>query len=133
MKNFEEQHAAAANVVTVRRPYVAPVLRFYGAVAQMTQGASGPVGDGQGMNMAQSDLALKENIVRVGTHSSGFGLYLFEYKAEYRGQAGHGRHFGVIAQEVEAVVPEAVVIHADGFRRVNYAMLGIRLPARNIH
>ena len=133
MNNSQEQYTAATNVVAGRLPYVAPVLRYYGAVTQMTQGASGAVGDGAGMNMPASDIAYKQNIVRVGTHPSGFGLYLFEYKAQYREQSGYGRQFGVIAQEVEAVVPEAVITHIDGYRRVNYTMLGIQLPDRNLH
>jgi hypothetical protein len=34
---------------------------------------------------------------------------------------------GVIAQEVLAVVPEAVIIGEDGFMRVNYERLGTRM------
>lgn len=78
-------------------------------------------------------MALKQNIVRVGTHPSGFGLYLFEYKAPYREQAGYGRQFRVIALDVEAIVPEAVINHADGYKRVNYTTLGIRLPDPSVH
>ena len=134
MKNSSEDHKLIADVRVARLSYSAPVLRYYGAVAQMTQGSNGTIGEGSGsMLMPQSDIALKQNIVRVGTHPSGFGLYLFEYKAEYRQQAGYGRQFGVMAQEVEAVVPAAVVSHADGYKRVNYTMLGIRLPDRSVH
>jgi hypothetical protein len=107
--------------------------RYYGAVAQMTQGSGGTNGDAGNQTMKPSDIALKQNIVRVGTHPSGFGLYFFEYKTEYRQQAGYGRRFGVIAQEVEAVVPDAVITHADGYKRVNYTMLGIQLPECSIH
>jgi hypothetical protein len=74
---------------------------------------------------AQSGRSFKENIVRLDTHPLGIGLYLFDYKGKYRAQWGHGRQFGVIAQEVEAVMPEAVCMHPDGYKMVNYAMLGI--------
>lgn len=43
---------------------------------------------------------------------------------------GHGRQFGVMADEVEQVMPEAVSVHPDGYKMVDYAMLGI---SRNLH
>ena len=73
---------------------------------------------------------MKENVVRVGEHSPGIGLYLFDYLPQHRDAWGHGRQFGVIAQEVEAVMPEAVQIHANGYRMVNYDILGI---LRSVH
>jgi len=72
-----------------------------------------------------SDRAAKENIVLIGTHPLGIGLYLFDYKPAYRQTWGCGRQFGVMADEVEGVMPEAVSIHADGHKLVDYAMLGI--------
>ena len=72
-----------------------------------------------------SDSSIKENIVRIGDHPRGIGLYLFDYKPEYRDVWGHGRQFGVMAQEVETVLPEAVIMHPDGYKMVNYTMLGI--------
>ena len=76
-------------------------------------------------NLACSDPRAKENIVRIGTHPLGIGLYLFDYKPEFQAQWGYGRQFGVMADEVEAVMPEAVCEHADGYRMVDYAMLGV--------
>lgn len=78
--------------------------------------------------MCSSEQRVKENITRIGDHPLGFGLYLFDYRAEHRDQWGHGRQFGVMIDEVEAIVPEAVSMHADGFKRVDYAMLGIERP-----
>jgi hypothetical protein len=75
--------------------------------------------------MPMSDRTNKENIARIGTHPLGIGIYLFDYKTEYRSQWGHGRQFGVMAQEVETVLPEAVSLHADGYKVVNYTILGI--------
>jgi hypothetical protein len=60
----------------------------------------------------------------VGEHTAGFGLYLFDYKAEFAA-FGTGRQFGVMADEVERVMPEAVSIGDHGYRTVNYALLGI--------
>ncbi len=76
---------------------------------------------------------LKENIVRVGTHPLGIGLYLFDYKPEYRELAGFGRQFGVMADEVEVVLPQAVVMHPDGYKMVDYALLGIDIAEHSVH
>ena len=56
----------------------------------------------------------------------GFGLYLFDYKHEFRDAWGSDRQFGVMADEVEVVMPAAVCVHPDGYRMVNYPMLGIK-------
>ncbi|NMQ18985.1 tail fiber domain-containing protein [Candidatus Competibacter phosphatis] len=77
-----------------------------------------------------SDRLTKENIVRIGIHPLGIGLYLFDYKPEFRDAWGHGRQFGVMADEIEKVMPEAVSVHLDGYKMVNYAMLGI---SRSLH
>jgi len=76
------------------------------------------------MMLTMSDRSLKQNIVQVGEHPIGFGLYLFDYKPEFVG-FGVGRQFGVMADEVERFVPEAVTVGAHGYRSVNYARLGI--------
>ena len=80
------------------------------------------------MGVMVSDRNAKENIVRIGDHFLGLGLYLFNYKVEYRQKWGLGRQFGVMAQEVEIFMPEAVCVHPDGYRMVDYGMLGIAQP-----
>ena len=74
---------------------------------------------GAGMSMIQpfkiSDMRLKSNIERVGTHANGVGVY--EYDID-----GH-RERGVMAQEVLNVKPEAVTMREDGFYMVNYEAL----------
>ena len=116
------------NAVTVKFPYSQPDLKVFGRVQELTQGNNGTNIDMDNTATKQglgSDRALKENIVRIGDHPLGIGLYLFDYKPEYRQKWGHRRQFGVMAQEVETVLPEAVHLHADGYKMVNYAMLGI--------
>ena len=73
-----------------------------------------------------SQRGIKENIVRIGEHPLGLGLYLFDYKPAFRGAWGTGRQFGVMADEVEAVLPEAVSMHPDGYKMVSYGLLGLR-------
>lgn len=109
-------------------PYMRPSLTLYGSVRELTGSGSGGDSDG-GMPMAPaaSDRALKENIVRVGQHPLGMGLYLFDYKPEFQATCGVGRKFGVMADEVELVVPAAVSVGENGYKAVNYAMLGITL------
>ncbi len=115
-----------------KRPYASPTLILFGQVAALTQSQTGcnmsdnptcETGGGMGMT---SERRLKHNIARVGTHPLGIGLYLFDYKPGI-GQA-EGRHFGVMADEVEQVLPQAVVLHPDGYRMVDYRLLGIRFP-----
>ena len=83
--------------------------------------------------MRTSDRIAKENIVRVGTHPLGIGLYLFKYKLEYRQTAGFGRCFGVMADEVEVVLPQAVVMHPHGYKMVDYALLGVDIAEHSVH
>ena len=108
-----------------KKPYRSPVLTAYGSVKELTGNNSGVnTGDSMGMMSSVSDSALKENVVRVGNHPAGFGLYLFTFKPEFI-EFGAGRQFGVMADEVECIVPEAVSVGAHGYRTVNYALLGI--------
>ena len=112
-------------------PYATPVLQLYGSVCELTQGSGGTSLDGSfATKSQQSDRSLKENIVRIDDHPLGIGLYLFDFKEEYRPLWGSDRQFGVMADEVETVMPEAVCEHPDGYKMVNYAMLGIQ---RSVH
>lgn len=80
-----------------------------------TSAAGTAAGAGAGM---MSDRRLKKNIVRIGTHALGIGLYTWDYL--------WGQPFsGVMADEVEKVMPEAVGVHPSGFKWVNYKMLGL--------
>lgn len=72
-----------------------------------------------------SERRVKENIVRIGNHPLGIGLYLFDYRPEHRAQWGRGRQFGVMIDEVERVMPKAVSMHPDGYKRVDHSLLGI--------
>lgn len=62
-----------------------------------------------------SDVRLKSNIERVGTHKLGIGVYDYDIFGK--------RERGVMAHEVADVMPEAVRKHGD-FYQVNYSMIG---------
>lgn len=112
----------------LKKTYTSPRLINYGAVRSLTQAGTAGSNEGSGMStslMAASDRMTKENIVRIDEHPLGIGLYLFDYKPEFCEEWGFGRQFGVLADEVETVMPEAVIGHPDGYKMVNYTMLGI--------
>ena len=68
-----------------------------------------------------SDIRLKEDVTEVARLASGLGLYRFRYANEQT------THVGVIAQEVGDLVPEAVIRGNDGYLRVDYGRLGLRM------
>lgn len=110
----------------VRKAYHCPTLREFGPLHLLTQGAGPNNGDSGQTRMTAPgcDPALKQNVVRVGTHPTGIGIYLFDYKPEHRAQFGSGRQLGVMADEVQTVCPQAVSIGVHGFRTVAYDVLG---------
>lgn len=62
-----------------------------------------------------SDARLKTNIKRIGTHDSGIGIYSY---------LKFGMpEIGVLAHEVEKVMPNAVSTHASGFKMVDYGAI----------
>jgi len=89
------------------------------AEAGMWGGLGSAVGSGIAL-YAKSDIRVKQDITKVGYLDNGFPLYSFQYKPEFRDEAGHGFRIGVMAQDVEQVIPEAVIVGADGYKMVNY-------------
>ena len=73
--------------------------------------------------MDYSDIRMKENIELVGQLPSGLNVYNFEYKPEFKALAGHGKFTGVMAQEVEKVIPDAVATMSNGYKAVNYSLV----------
>lgn len=68
-----------------------------------------------------SDRSIKENISQIGHLENGIPVYSFEYQPAYRDAWGHGPQIGVMAQDVEDIIPDAVSMHADGYKLVDYA------------
>ena len=81
-------------------------------LGQIIQG----LGKGLGGGMAMSDKRLKENIKAVGKLDNGLTVYLFNFKGQDVPQ------IGLIAQEVQKVIPEAVKEGKDGYLRVDYKL-----------
>ena len=70
-----------------------------------------------------SDIRTKDHIKAIGYLPNGLFVYEYEYKPEWKDEAGHGKFIGVMAQEVEMVKPEAVFTRPDGYKMVNYGVL----------
>jgi hypothetical protein len=86
-----------------------------GGLGQFGQAAGGLGALMQGGSMLFSDRRLKSNIVRIGTHPLGIGIYEFDMFGE--------RRTGVMADEVLQVLPEAVIQDAAGYYMVRYDLL----------
>lgn len=69
----------------------------------------------------RSDIALKHDIVLLGYLANGLGYYRFSYLGSSKA------YVGVMAQDVAAVMPQAVVRGSDGYLRVYYEKLGLKL------
>ncbi|MEW6639857.1 MAG: DUF3300 domain-containing protein [Pseudomonadota bacterium] len=68
----------------------------------------------------RSDVRLKHDIVLLGTIDNGVGFYRFAYNGSDKA------YVGVMAQEVQTVMPQAVTRGRDGYLRVFYDRLGLR-------
>ena len=68
--------------------------------------------------MGSSDRRLKTNIVQIGMHPIGVPRYEYDIRGR--------RERGVMAQDLQQVMPEAVDTGPDGYLRVHYWMIGGR-------
>ena len=87
-----------------------------GGAPRMAVGGGGGRGGGR-----RSDIALKHDITLLGRLDNGVGFYRFSYNGSDRA------YVGVMAQEVQTIVPEAVMRGRDGYLRVFYDKLGLKL------
>ena len=77
-------------------------------------GARGGGGGGR-----RSDVRLKHDLTLLGRLDNGVGFYRFSYNGSDKA------YVGVIAQEVQTVVPQAVARDRDGYLTVFYDKLGV--------
>jgi endosialidase-like protein len=85
----------------------------------MRAGGGGRGGGGRGGGR-RSDVRLKHDIVLLGRLDNGLGLYRFAYNGSEK------VYVGVLAQEVQQVMPQAVARGNDGYLRVFYEKLGLK-------
>jgi hypothetical protein len=84
-------------------------------------GGGGGGFQGGGGGGRRSDIALKHDVVLLGHLANGLGYYRFSYLGSSR------PYVGVIAQEVQSLMPAAVTRGRDGYLRVYYEHLGLKL------
>jgi len=112
------QYQATAPQQTLAN-YMAMISGDYGGTTTQTTPGPSPLQTlGQVASIAsmfRSDERFKENIKQVGVHK-GFNIYEYNYLWSPK------KWIGVIAQEVEKIMPEAV-IKVNGYRFVNYGMI----------
>ena len=82
-------------------------------------GMRGGGGGGRGGGGRRSDIMLKHDITLLGHLDNGLGFYRFSYNGSDKA------YVGVMAQEVQQVMPEAVARGRDGYLRVYYDQLGV--------
>jgi Protein of unknown function (DUF3300) len=75
---------------------------------------------GGGRGGRRSDIALKHDITLLGRLDNGLGFYRFSYNGSEQA------YVGVMAQEVQTIMPEAVVRGQDGYLMVFYDKLGLK-------
>jgi hypothetical protein len=103
----------AAGVVRagcVVRPGVRPVVAPVRGVARRTTRRV----------VRRSDMMLKHDISYIGQLDNGLGFYRFSYNGSDKA------YVGVMAQEVQTVMPTAVVRGSDGYLSVYYNKLGVK-------
>lgn len=89
-------------------------------IGGLTSTAGGLIGD---IIRQYSDISLKTNIEPVGKLPNGINLYTWDWNEEGKRIAGDAPTYGVIAQEVQEVAPEAVTRGDHGYLMVNYSKL----------
>jgi hypothetical protein len=90
-----------------------------GGAPRVASGGGRGGGRGGGGGGRRSDAALKHDVALLGRLANGLGYYRFSYIGSDKA------YVGVLAQEVQAVAPAAVVRGRDGYLRVDYDKLGL--------
>jgi hypothetical protein len=96
-----------------------PAARGGGGHRAAARGGGGRGGGGRGGGR-RSDIALKHDIIFLARLDNGLGFYRFSYNGSNRA------YVGVLAQEVQAIMPEAVIRARDGYLTVFYDKVGVR-------
>jgi hypothetical protein len=102
MQAAQAQYGAAQDAYNAKSAQSAGIMSGVGALAG-------------GAMMMMSDIRLKSNVRRIGTHPRGVGIYEYDIFGEHA--------VGVMAQELQAVAPELVSVSPSGYLMVNYGGL----------
>ena len=135
----QEQEARRAQLITMSNLYGG--LAGLGSQTQMQQTTSGfnssvtPGGPSIGSQLlsagaavggaALSDVRLKTNIKFLRKLASGVKVYSWTWNKRGKEIAGSQPGYGVLAQQILNIIPEAVSRGDDGYLRVDYSKVGV--------
>ena len=111
--------AAQQGTAAAGQPSAAQFLQNTGSLGDIAQLASGIGGAAAGA----SDIRLKKNIEKIGVLPNGLNIYKWDWKEEAALVSGPKMTIGVIAQEVQEIMPNAVILDSSGYLKVNYGMV----------
>ena len=111
-------NSAAPNVLGAYANNMNAQNNAYNAQTGSYNATIGALGSLGGAAASRSDARCKANIKKLGK-IKGHNLYEFEYIGD------DSKHIGVMAQEVKAINPDAVIVMPDGFYAVDYSKIGI--------
>jgi hypothetical protein len=116
VQGSQPQGAATTDVAgLINSNYSQKYQNWQDAASSSNSLLGGLFGLGKAAIMA-SDIRVKENLKPIYTRDDGLTVYSFDYVW------GGPRQIGVMAQDVEAVYPDAVV-EIDGIKHVDYGRL----------
>ncbi len=117
----QDRATRAANAASFR--YNPRRFEKHTAVGKSFDGSAAALARQKNRNLVQqSDIRLKQDIILLARLDDGIGLYRFRYRG-----SDPTTYVGVMAQEVQDIVPSAVSRGRDGYLRVNYGRLGLEL------
>jgi hypothetical protein len=124
LEGLDESKRETLNRLITGTGFVAPIVASFAMQGISIRPAH--AAPGSSSNMSVSDRRLKKNIVRIGTHENGCGIYRFSYLWT------DAVHTGAIAQDVLDHMPEAVSIGPGNYLAVDYDMLGMTMRHQEI-
>ena len=106
----------SGTTTTTTNPLQTAIGAGIGGLGLLSTGTSGGLGGSIGTQLGGwlSDRRAKRDIKKIGTLDNGLPIYKFRYLGSDL------VHVGLMADEVEAVAPEAVSVGPLGLKRVNY-------------
>jgi hypothetical protein len=120
LRGIDAERRATLRRLIVKGAFATPIVASF-AMSGLTVERAAAASNTTGSGVHPSDRRLKRDVTRIAQHPAGFGVYRFKYlwsDAEF---------VGVMAEEVADIMPEAVTRGADGFLRVDYSAIGMRM------
>ena len=91
-------------------------------VGGLAGGLMSGIGAAGGAAAFFSDVSLKDKLTKVNTLPNGLGLYTWEWNDTAKDLGIHLQPtYGVVAQEVQTLAPDAVSLHDNGYMVIDYS------------